>query len=406
MPFLCNGTKEPDTMDKKKANRLLDDYTEGKATPEARSFMDAWYNRAVDEQPPVDALHDWAGAKATIWQRIAPRASKRVARWPYVAAAAVLALAIGVWIAISQQQSAVSLAASEILPGGNRATLTLADGRVINLDEAQTGITVSDEDISYDDGSSLNVMAGEAEPSLPNPGDALAMLSLTTPRGGTYQITLPDGSKVWLNANSTLKYPSRFLGDSREVFLEGEAFFEIRPQVRNVETHDYASFNVQTANQVVKVLGTQFNLSAYPDEAETRTTLVEGKVTVTSDTQQGSTQTGLTTNGLRLTTKILSPGEQAIMSEAAIRTSQVDVTQYTAWKDGFFNFNGKTLQEAMKQLARWYDIEVDYEGGVPDNVTLRGKMERNLSLQTTLEILQRLNLKYRVEGRRLTIINN
>ncbi len=377
-------------MDRQQAATIYRKYREGTATPEELALLERAYLRLAEEQdlPPYDA----EAVNAAMWQAVAPRKARRLRLLPY-AAAAVLLLAVGWLLIVDSRRSTDSLAATEILPGGNRATLTLADGRVINLDEAHTGIVVSDENITYDDGTSLTaVIPSEAEESLPNLGDGSVMLSLTTPKGGTYQITLPDGSKVWLNSASTLKYPSRFSGDSRAVILEGEAFFDIQPKVRNVETHEYASFNVQTAGQVVQVLGTSFNISAYADDPETKTTLVEGSVKVTP-----GTQTGLATNDLRLTTNVLSPGQQATTRGAATTINTVDTEQYTAWKDGYFKFDGN-LRSIMAQLARWYDVSVEYRG-IGDSTELIGDISRYRTLADVLEALEATGkVRFKVES--------
>ncbi len=360
-----------------------------------------------------------------------PPIKRRTLRWlPYAAAAAILLAATAAWLVTGDGWSLFGdrqLATNEILPGGNRATLTLADGRTIDLDEAQSGIIVGTENITYTDGSSLGtVMVSEVEPSLPTPDDVQVMLALTTPRGGTYQITLPDGSKVWLNAGSTLKYPSRFSGAERVVELVGEAFFEIQEIQGTRDTrapaNNYKSptgqhlttsagarvsrvpFKVQTAGQTVEVLGTEFNISAYKDDPETKTTLVEGSVKVTP-----STQTGLTTNDLRLTTNVLTPGQQATTRArpdesgqaltgqgAAIQIQTVNTDPYTAWKDGRFHLTGKTLPQVLAEFARWYDITVSYETDRFDETEFFGEMYRNTTLGTALKALEGSGIRFRI----------
>ncbi len=333
----------------------------------------------LDDSAHAEAIDQVAaGARAYLTERIRqPTTRPRLSRWIPYAAAAILAVAIGGWLFISDQQSAVSLAATEILPGGNRATLTLADGRTIDLDEAQTGIVIGTENITYTDGSAVNPADS------PHAGLTTYDLQLTTPKSGTYQITLPDGSRVWLNAASTLKYPSRFANDTREVILEGEAFFEIQ-EIQGARV-SRAPFNVLTAGQVVQVLGTQFNISAYPDEAETKTTLVEGKVKVTSGTRNGNTQTGLTTNDLRLTTKILSPGEQSTTRGSAITVNTVDTESYTSWKDGIYVLDNGDLHQLIRQLERWYDVEFVMDGNIQKPVS--GIIPRNANLSEVLRAI-------------------
>ncbi len=411
--------------DDRQAAALLRKHRDGTLTPQERAALDGWYLHRARTAEPLRDPEVYARRIQELDEAFPfsqPAPVRRITRWlPYAAAAAIL-LAVGWLLLVDSRESAVSLAATDILPGGNRATLTLADGRVINLDEAQTGIIVGAEDITYTDGSTLAaVIPSAAEESLQNrrdsstplrsaQNDGLTMLSLTTPKGGTYQITLPDGSRVWLNSNSTLKYPSRFSGDERVVELTGEAFFEIRQQAGKVGANKYSPFNVQTAGQVVQVLGTQFNLSAYPDDPETKTTLVEGKVKVTP-----GTQTGLTTDDLRLTTNVLTPGQQSIVRNDNIQVETVDTEQYTAWKDGYFTSEGD-VHALFKQIGRWYDIEVVYQGDKTAAVRFYTQLQRDLPLGDLLDAIQAMDptLRFRVEriskqgdsptaGRRLTI---
>ncbi len=427
--------------------QLIDRYIAGNATPTEAAQLESWYNRHAQDHPHIaypDNLPERMAQglppilAAPQYRPERPRATRRLYKLlPYVAAVLLVVSAIGYfamdghWPMFGDRK----LAATDILPGGNKATLTLADGRVIDLSSEQEGIIVGAEDITYQDGSTLAaVIPSAAEESQPNSaethstplrsaqGDASVMLALTTPTGGTYQITLPDGSKVWLNSASTLKYPSRFSGESRNVILEGEAYFEIRPQAGKGGTrgpvganpeganpegligdNDHSPFSVQTANQVVNVLGTAFNVSAYPDDPETKTTLVEGKVKVTS-----GPQTGLTTNDLRLTTKILSPGQQATTrvrlpgQGAATTINDVDVTQYTSWKNGLFDFRDTPLDDVFKQLGRWYAIEVE-PGQLPD-VRIDAVLSRQNTLQQTLQYLEKATgLRFTWKGGRLMV---
>ncbi|WP_257667213.1 FecR family protein [Parapedobacter tibetensis] len=312
----------------------------------------------------------------------------------YVAAAAILVIvsAGGYYyqtrLAPATEKGSQRIIA-DIQPGGNRAILTLPDGRSIDLSEAQAGIVIGDG-ITYLDGSS--VISEQVHPSTRS-------LTLTTPKGGTYQITLPDGTKVWLNSASTLKYPSRFSGDERVVELEGEAYFEVS-EVRKLtnesgsRTHKLTGsqkipFKVTSNGQIVEVLGTQFNVAAYPDESEVKTTLVEGSVRVVSTTNHQSPV-------------MIKPGEQATNRGATIEITTVDTDQYIAWKNGRFYFKRTPLEEIMRQVSRWYDVEVVYQHGIPKE-TFSGKVSRNVSLMGLLNILQVSAVKIRLEGNRLIV---
>ncbi len=326
-----------------------------------------------------------------------PPTVKRFRKWWPYAAAALLVASVAGWWAIGIGPSAISTEIADIQPGGNKATLTLANGRTIALSSEQGGIVVADG-ITYQDGSSvLGESIREETHELTN--SQIHTLELTTPKGGTYSITLPDGSRVWLNANSTLKYPSRFAEDAREVILDGEAFFAVshRPSAKRLP------FRVMTQGQTVEVLGTQFNVSAYADEPETKTTLVEGRVRVEANgaslLRPGGPNSARNQHSLQLV-----PGEQGTLAENGLTKREVDTEPYTSWKSGRFTFDGKSFDQVMRELARWYDIEIRYEGGVPKK-EFYGDAFRNNNLSILLSMLESAELEYRMDGRELTILN-
>lgn len=217
----------------------------------------------------------------------------------------------------------------DVAPGGNKATLTMPDGRTLELSSQKDGIVMGNA-LTYRDGTFL------AAADIRGNGDANSGFSvLSTPVGGQYQVTLADGTKVWLNAASTLKYPVQFSDSSRVVELDGEAYFEVAKVRRK------APFLVKTQRQVINVLGTTFNVCAYADEPNTKTTLVEGKVSLTS-------------HGEKLQ---LLPGEQGVSDDRNHLTKkEVDVFESVAWKDNLFVFNETELRTAMNQLNRWYNL--------------------------------------------------
>jgi len=407
---------------------LAGKWRDGSITPmEAEEFAQ-WYRQGQDESVWVSP--DFAANEADHQQRmeqavyrkagISAKPRSAVVRWlrptaviGTAAAVAVLAMAVGAWFLLGNRQQTIDngLAATEIRPGGNRATLTLADGRTIDLNEAQTGIVVGDE-ISYTDGSAVVDSGKESLKS-----HASNHMSISTPNGGTYQITLPDGSNVWLNAASTLKYPSRFVGKERVVELEGEAYFEVRNikyEVRSdgSRTSNFVPrnskgnvpFKVLSKGQTVEVLGTQFNISAYPDEEETKTTLVEGKVKVTPGTENRSTPNRSPTTDHRPPIT-LSPGQQATTRDAYTTVRDVDVSSYTAWKDGLFLFDDEPLDVIMRKISRWYDVEVVFADGIDRQERFGGGVSRYGQLQ---EVLDRLSLtgkvRFAVKERRITVM--
>lgn len=358
--------------EREKIKKLFDRYRQGRCTPEEQARLHAWLNQyAREEAGGLDELSGPYGARSV-------GQGKRWLRWPpYAAAIAAVALVTfwyvdgdgGVGDSVVET---VSVPDDDVAPGGNRATLTLADGHEIFLDESQSGIVMGDERILYQEG----------DEELANlDSEATAQLVLSTPRGGTYQITLSDGTAVWLNAASTLKYPARFSGESRAVEIQGEAYFAVAEDSER-------PFKVISRGQEIEVLGTEFNISAYDDQQETQTTLVEGRVRLTVPASDESLS--------------LAPGEQSLLSGNGIRKKHVDLAPYIAWKDGNFHFDNTHLAEMMKQMSRWYDIDVVYQNQVP-NERFNGTLSRNVTLQTVLELLHISEIAYRLQGNQLII---
>lgn len=340
-----------------------------------RELMDrtadgTWLSQALRDYDEVLTTDDHITAQLLARQIMdqatpKPDNQRTLRQWlPYVAAA-VVALAVGTWLYTEKNSfrpSAVNEAFADILPGGNRATLTLADGHMIDLSDMQEGIIFEENNVRYNDGSHISLPPSET-------------LVLTTPKGGTYQVTLPDGSKVWLNAASTLKYPSRFADDARQVEILGEGYFEVAKDIRK-------PFRVVSTGQQVEVLGTEFNISTYPDEEVTRTTLIDGKVDVVLDNQSASVKS-----------IILSPSEQAMVKNGLLTKEVVDVNSEIAWRNGFFAFRKERLEDIMRKVARWYDVEVEFKGDA-NNRTFSGTVSRYANIS---EVLETLSLTDRVQ---------
>jgi ferric-dicitrate binding protein FerR (iron transport regulator) len=212
--------------------------------------------------------------------------------------------------------------------------------------------------------------------------------NLTTPKGRQFQILLPDGTKVWLNAASSLRYPTAFSGSNREVEVTGEVYFEV---AKNAHQPFIIHLNNKTK---IQVLGTQFNVNAYSNEAAIRTTLVEGSIKIVS----GASAAGGPV--------VLRPGQQAQINNAGGDMkvmNNVDVDKVTAWKSGLFNFEDSGLEEVMRQVERWYDIEVVYEKNIPD-IRFGGKLSNDVSLSGLLRSLQESEVHFRIEGRKLIVL--
>ncbi|SEN88319.1 FecR family protein [bacterium A37T11] len=296
----------------------------------------------------------------------------------YLVAAAILIVSIvtGLFFYQGQQVNRLptTVSLNDIAPGSNQAILTLADGTKINLDSSKAGIQIKDGILNYNDGTKIEAPIHQSSFTTYN--------TLTTPKGGQYHVVLGDGTKIWLNSASKLTYPNQFNGDSRVVYLEGEAYFEIKQDKMK-------PFRVQSKNQEILVLGTSFNLSAYGDEATIKTTLVQGAIQVTNIDKP--TQPGMTTQTL-----LLSPGEQSLLSGDILQKKKTDVEVVTAWKNGFFQFDGTVPMDAFNQLSRWYDLVLEFKGRVP-TVRFYGMISRDKSLNAVLEILKESGLNFKIE---------
>lgn len=307
-------------------------------------------------------------------------------RWSRAAAAVLLVLAAGAYYWTSHKKNtppAVAAAkATEIGPGREGATLTLADGSSIKLDSLSNGV------IAKQNGAQVVLANGQvAYAPTGNTNGDVVFNTMSTPRGRQFRLTLPDGTQVWLNAASSVRYPTVFPGKERKVEVTGEAYFEV---VKNPAVPFRVSINNKAE---IEVLGTHFNVNAYENEQSVATTLLEGSVRVAAN-RSGSKDV------------ILQPGQQAQLSNA--NTTEIKVVKNAntekaiAWKNGLFYFDGATLAEIMRQMERWYDIEVVYENGIPD-IEFEGEMTKDVSLNGLLTMLKRTDVRFRIEGRKLIV---
>jgi hypothetical protein len=377
--------------------QILKKYREGEATSEEKIFLEAYYNTfdlnedVITEDNEAKYARLKAAIKNIVDQRIELYQKKQVSGkvrslWiRYVAAASILIfISFGSYLFIrnhsAKNTSIAHNAYKGIVPGGNKAILKLANGLMIALDDAmkgeiarQAGVTITktaDGQVVY------HAAAGDSsqEKSVEN--------AISTPRGGQYKVILPDGTAVWLNAASSITYPTQFKNTERVVSLTGEAYFE-------VTKNKQAPFKVKSVLQTIEVLGTHFNINAYADEAAVATTLLEGSVKVTSASASA----------------LISPGEQALISrvgEGGIAKRQVNTDKEVAWKNGVFSFEGEDVRSIMRQVGRWYDIEVAYAGNIPREKYF-GEISRSSSLADVFKILELNNLRFNVEGKTVTV---
>jgi transmembrane sensor len=305
-------------------------------------------------------------------------------KWGWAAAAAILILSVGAYLFTTNKKTAQPadrlVKNVDIPPGKDGAVLSLADGSQVLLDTIKNGT------IALQGGAIAKVVNGALlyEAS----GDEVVYNTMSTPRGKQYHVILPDGTEVWLNAASSIRYPTVFKGKQRTVTMTGEAYFEVASLPLTPSggggTKGRMPFIVDVDGKAeVEVLGTHFNVDAYDNNTALSTTLLEGLVKV---------------NGTTIT-----PGQQARITNVLKVVNNADTEKVMAWKNGLFNFEGATLEEVMKQLERWYDIEVVYEKGVPD-IEFGGEMTKNISLKGLLLVLEKSDIHFRLEGRRLIVL--
>jgi transmembrane sensor len=265
-----------------------------------------------------------------------------------------------------------------IQPGSNKATLTLSDGSVINLSDAESGLISKQGNVTVGktaDGKLIyEVKSAKNQPLIYN--------TISTPRGGEYQVVLPDGTKVWLNAESSLRFPSVFSGAERKVELTGEAYFEVAKNKKK-------PFKIGVNNMGIEVLGTHFNVNAYTNEADIKTTLLEGSVKLTSGNNQ----------------ELLRPGQQASLGkQSGFKIHEVNVDEAVAWKNGYFIFDNENIQDIMRKVSRWYDVDVVYQGKI-DQGNFGGTVSRFNSVAGVLKSLELTGtVHFKTEGRRITVM--
>ncbi|SMC97051.1 FecR family protein [Pedobacter africanus] len=403
-------------MEKHELEEILKKYHAGEYTEEERVLVEYYFLNNTGASLS-DAELEESSNSLVVAVEDDLSAIKRT-NWPIriaaMAATLTVVLGIGLWIFNAFEKPVDTTYAKDIKPGTNKATLILPNGRTIELNDVKNGQLAVDRGVTIikqADGQLLYQF---------NPGAVSALASsqpdsifelvgtgtrrgtgperlntLNTPRGGQYHIALPDGTNVWLNAGSTLKFPSTFEGlAERRVLLIGEAYFEVS-KVKTLfgmkKRARRQPFIVKTAEQEVTVLGTHFNINCYADEKETKTTLLEGSV-------------GITAPLLQADQTVLEPGEQGVNNGSEIKVKKVNADEAVAWKNGYFQFDDVGIQALMRQFSRWYNIDVVYEGGIPKG-NFRGQLPRKMTLKKALEVLSFSEISYRLEGKKIIIKN-
>lgn len=355
---------------------LVDRYLKGECTEDEARMVNSYFNKIASEAPNVEPIKSIAKRKRKVWNKITGAGSRNTNRtvFRYLSVAAAIAVFFGGWwlmvvfpIKESSQQVEQQ---SDIAPGSYGATLMLKDGTTVALDSTKQGAVIGAE-LAYEDGSAVRGLEGFSP-------DELVDIVATTTNGQTYSFTLPDGTKVWLNAASRLTFPASFRQNERRVRLEGEAYFVVQHDAEN-------PFYVESNGQLVEDLGTAFNMKAYPGELDMKTTLVEGTVKV---------------NG-----RALVPGQQSILTQdGRLQVKEVDIDQVIAWQHGDFVFRGETLEEVLRTVARWYAVEVRYERDAAKRITVGGTISRSRSIRAVLDLMESTGkVHFDVSGKMITV---
>ena len=369
-------------MDEKEVKSLIEKYQNGTISPGEKAILESWYNQHATKRSLNLSEEVLERNLKKVSNRLPlkyPNRNKRL--WPRITAAAAIVVLVAAglfYYQYPQFRQQVNMVQQDIGPGGNKAYLTLADGKKISLTDAANGAIARQAGIIITktaDGQLIYSIGHNEHAST-----ATVYNTIETPKGGQYRIQLPDGTEVWLNAQSSLRYPTSFKRlEERRVEFSGEGYF----QVAKDKAHP---FIVKSSGQVLKVLGTHFNINSYADEPDTKTTLLEGSVQL---------------NG-QMT---LKPGEQATLpTSGKISISQIDVDGVVAWKNGKFNFEDENIESIMRKLGRWYNLEVSYVGAPPTE-TFTASIGRFDNISKILDKLSYTNnVHFKIEGRRILVM--
>jgi transmembrane sensor len=373
--------RRPDVKKNEFWNGFIANYPQqAKNIEEAKKLIFS-FDTPLEKAPEEVKNRIWASIKKeSVSGRLKVMNSRRI--WLVAASILLIVFAAGSFYLANQTSEKETAKAevgkskveNDVPPGGNKAVLTLANGATIILDSAKNGALTQLGNIKImklEDGQlAYQVIHAEAQ-------KAVQYNTISTPPGGQYQVMLADGSKVWLNAASSITFPTAFTGDSRKVEITGEAYCEIAHNAQ-------MPFSIKVNNVTVQVLGTRFNVNAYDDEDRVSTTLLEGSVKVSN----------------AMESKVISPGDQASVnnnSGSIMVKKKVDVDQVIAWKNGYFQFNDAAIQDIMRQISRWYNVKIIYKGSIPSGHYV-GKPSRNLNLSQILKVIEYSGIKLEIKG--------
>lgn len=380
---------------KKVFSKIIKKYLKGKASNSEVSFLEKYYNHFEKESSFTWRLsvNDKENLERELFAGILQKTTKKKKIfqlskicWYKQAMAALILLFIGLGtyynlIATNGSETTVIatpvLAKKDLRPGGNRAILTLSNGSTVVLDSTGNGFVTQQSNTQI-----VKTAKGQLSYTTLNQNSKeLVYNSVSIPRGGQYQLVLPDGTKVWLNADSSIRFPVAFVGKERKVTITGEAYFEVAKDKKK-------PFIVSSANMDVEVLGTHFNVSAYAEESIVKTTLLEGSVKINNKKSEF----------------YLVPGQQSQLNNSGQFSikNNIDVDKEIAWTKGKFQFNSNTIQEIMLQLSRWYDVEVIYQGKVSSE-TFSAIIKRSSNISQVLKLMEASGVKFDIEGKKIYV---
>jgi len=386
-------------MQKKKANQILERIHQGKATEEESALFESWYQGYQAESPYNYTEQELERIKKEMKLRlkVVTGGPSTFRMWPRFAivASVVLCLGVAVFLCVkphrSNQVKNTLTVQKDIKPGGNRAYLVLSNGKRISLSDTSSGILAQEAGVEISKTSDGQLIYRTSD-LRGHENKGLRLNTIETPKGGQYQVCLPDGSKVWLNAASRLVYPISFASAGiRRVELTGEAYFEVSKDKKH-------PFIVKSLGQEVEVLGTHFNITSYTDDTNIKTTLLEGSVRVTLP-GQGITKSDL----FQHSQVVLKPGEQSVLDDH-LKVVQADIEEVMAWKNQRFTFNSQPLENIMRQISRWYDVDIIYKEGISKR-QFTGTVSRYANVSQVLKMLELTNLvHFKIEERRIIVM--
>ncbi|WP_316804326.1 FecR family protein [Pedobacter nototheniae] len=381
-------------MNQAELRSLLEKYVNGNCSPEETVLLESWYlsKSKKDKMPPIQEV-ELTFYKELIWEDIEEKANikskptggRYFGSWSFISVAASLALVLsfgGYYLfkeQISPKNPEVAQIKQDVLPGRNKAVLVLSNGKEVNLEDVQSGVVAKEGGITVQK-NGINILSYKQQGVLKNEGST-AYNTIRTPNAGQWPvIELPDGTKAFLDAASSISFPVAF-NKERKVTITGQVYFQV--------VHDSKKpFRVAVKGMIIEDLGTDFNVNAYDDESSVKTTLVEGSVSVAKKDQK----------------IILKPGQQAVSTSGndKIISKEANIEEVIAWKNGLFQFSHTSIDVVMRQLARWYDVDIVYKEDV-SKLSFTGNLPRNLKLSRLLEMLSVTGLHFKIEGKQIII---